>query len=69
MPFMAITAHWSEHHTKDTQQGQRYIISLHSELIAFHHVPRQHTGDHLAAIFMSMLDRYKIQNVCHSVIS
>ena len=40
MPFMAITAHWSNHQVKDTQQGQRYITGLQSELVAFHRVPR-----------------------------
>jgi len=63
MPFMAITAHWSAHHVKDTQQGQWYITGLHSELIAFHCVPCWHTGEHLASVFMSILDRYKIKNV------
>ena len=63
MPFMAITAHWTNHHTKDTQQGRRYIVGLNSELIAFHRVPSRHTGEHLAMVFISMLDRYKIKNV------
>ena len=69
MPFMAITAHWTDHRTKDTQQGQRYILGLNSELIAFHCIPSRHTGDHLAMVFMSMLDRYKIKNVCYPSIS
>lgn len=68
MPFMAITAHWSDHHMKNTQQGQRYMIGLHSELIAFCRVPGRHTGDHLATVFMSVLDRYKIKNVCYAPI-
>ena len=63
MPFMAITAHWSNHQVKDTQQGQRYITGLQSELVAFHRVPRRHTGEHLASVFMSILDRYKIKKV------
>ena len=69
MPFIAITVHWTGHHTKDTQQGRRYIVGLHSELIAFHHIPSQHTGDHLATVFMSMLDCYKIKNVRYPSIS
>ena len=40
MPFMAITAHWSDHRMKDTQQGQQYVTGLHSELVAFYRVPR-----------------------------
>ena len=69
MLFMAITAHWTDHHTKNTQQGQQYILSLNSELIAFHHIPSRHTGDHLAMVFMNMLDRYKIKNVRYPSIS
>ena len=68
MPFMAITAHWSDHHVKYTQQGQRYITGLHSELIAFHCIPHRHTGEHLASVFMSILDHYKIKKVCDAFI-
>jgi hypothetical protein len=69
MPFMAITVHWTNHSTKDTQQGQWYILGLNSELIAFHCVPSWHTDDHLAMVFMSMLDHYEIKNVCYPSIS
>ena len=66
---MAITAHWTDHCTKDTQQGQRYIVNLNSELIAFYRVPSRHTGDHLAMVFMTILDRYKIKNVRYPLIT
>jgi hypothetical protein len=61
---MAITAHWISYQAKDTSQGHRNTISLQSELIAFHCVPNRHTGEHLAEVFLNILDRYQIQRVC-----
>lgn len=62
-PFIAIMAHWSEHYIKNTPHGPQYILGLHSELIAFHCVPCQHIGKHLATVFMNILDCYKVQKV------
>jgi hypothetical protein len=62
---MAITAHWADNQVKSTSHGPRYIITLQSRLIAFYHVPSRHTGEHLATVFTSILDRYKIKNVFH----
>ena len=62
-PFMAITAHWTSYQSKSTPQGPYYTISLRSELIAFHCVPNRHTGEHLATVFLKILDRYQIQKV------
>lgn len=67
-PFMAITAHWSKHYIKNTPHGPQYILGLHSELIAFHRVPCRHTGEHLAIVFMHILDCYKVQKVHCNII-
>jgi hypothetical protein len=64
---MAIMAHWSKHYIKTTPHGPQYILGLHSELIAFHRVPCQHTGEHLATVFMNILDRYKVQKVRYNI--
>lgn len=64
MPFMAVTAHWTDNHAKSMPHGTRYIITLQSRLIAFHRVPGRHTGEHLATAFLSILNRYKIKKVC-----
>ncbi|PPQ77048.1 hypothetical protein CVT26_007808 [Gymnopilus dilepis] len=63
MPFMAITGHWLECRVKNSPNGPRYVINLRSELIAFHRVPGRHTGEHLATVFLNILDRYKITKV------
>ncbi len=60
---MAITAHWTSYQAKSKSQGPSNIISLRSELIAFHCVPNRHTGEHLAEVFLNILDRYQIQRV------
>lgn len=69
MSFMAITGHWTDSHTKNTSHGPRDIIALRSELIAFSRVPRRHTGEHLATVFMSILRRYKLKKVCDCGVS
>jgi len=61
---MAITAHWISHQAKSTSQGSYNIISFRSELIAFCPVPKRHTGEHLAEVFLSIFERYQIQRVC-----
>lgn len=64
MPFMAITAHWIDHvESASESHGPRNSINLRSELIAFHCVPSRHTGEHLATVFMNIINRYKIKNV------
>jgi hypothetical protein len=62
---MAITAHWTSYQAKGTSQGSSNTISLKSKLIAFHCVPNRHTGEHLAEVFLNILDRYQIQRVCY----
>jgi len=69
MSFMAVTGHWTDYHTKNTSHGPRNDIMLRSELIAFTCIPRRHTGEHLASVFMSILHRYKLKKVCYNRIS
>ena len=64
---MAVTAHWIETTTIHTADGPQYILKLHADLVAFHHVPGRHTGDHLAEAFLHVLDRIGITlKVCSS---
>lgn len=60
---MAITAHWIETEVRRTSQGPRYNITLQSALVGFHRVPGRHTGDHLAAVFLNIIDRLHITKV------
>ena len=55
-----------DYSVKNTSNGPRYVVRLRSELIAFHRIPGRHTGEHLATVFMNILDRYKIKKVCGS---
>ncbi len=55
-PFMAITCHWIQNQIVDGQA----ILHLHSDLVGFHHVPGCHTGEHLAEVFLYILDRLHI---------
>ena len=68
-PFMAVTAHWIETTTIQTADGPQYILKLRADLIAFHHLPGRHTGEHLAEAFLQVLDRIGItSNVCMLVV-
>ncbi len=55
-PFMAITCHWIENKVVDG----RAMLHLCSDLIDFHHVPGRHTGEHLAEVFVYILDRLQL---------
>lgn len=52
--FMAVTAHWLD---RQAGSGSWYV---RSELIGFHRVPYQHTGQHLALAFLQVLERVGI---------
>lgn len=54
---MAVTAHWIETTIIHTADGPQYILKLRADLIAFHHVPGRHTGEHMAEAFLQVLDR------------
>src|SRR5260370_42402916 len=54
-PYMAVTAHWLQ----NTSQ-QQLRLTLHSDLIAFIHIPSSHTREHLAKVFIHILDRIKL---------
>jgi len=55
--YMAVTAHWLELHRSGRVQQN---IDLRTDLIGFVHVPGSHTGDHLASIFLAIIDRLKL---------
>ncbi|SJK99374.1 uncharacterized protein ARMOST_02670 [Armillaria ostoyae] len=55
-PFMAITCHWIENKIVDGQA----MLHLRSDLIGFHRVPGRHSGEHLAEVFIYILDRLHI---------
>lgn len=67
-PFMAVTAHWLETKLTSTPTGQQYILTLRSALIGFHRLPGRHTGDHIAACFMWIVDRIDIARCVHDLI-
>lgn len=53
-PFMAVTAHWLE----NSSDG----ISLCTNLIGFHYVRGNHTGERLADTLLNVTDRLNITN-------
>lgn len=59
-PYMAVTAHWLEKVSLETSNRLQPKISLRTDLIGFVYVPGSHTGEHLAGVFLSVLDRLKI---------
>ena len=59
-PFMAVTAHWIEIRDQRTSRGTEKCMVFCSELVAFHRVPGRHTGEHLAAALLHVLDRVKM---------
>lgn len=61
-PFMAVTAHWIKTTTIQTPQGLQHILKLQADLISFQHVPGQHTGEHLAHVFLFVLKQIGIRS-------
>lgn len=60
VPFMAMTGHWIQVKTIHMSEGPQHILSLRSELIAFHRLEGRHSGVHLAEAFFGILTRYRI---------
>lgn len=54
---MAITMHWIETIPQHTTCGTQYTLHFRADLIGFFHVPQRHTGSHLGAVFLHILDR------------
>ncbi|PPQ97649.1 hypothetical protein CVT26_002438 [Gymnopilus dilepis] len=44
VPYMAVTGHWIQVKTIHLSEGPLHILSLRSELIAFHHLEGRHSG-------------------------
>ena len=59
-PFIAITAHWIESVPTQTSNGTQHNLRLRADLIGFHRVPGRHTGQHLAQVFVHVLERVAI---------
>jgi hypothetical protein len=59
--YMAVTAHWLQSVSLKTSSLQP-SLSLRTDLIGFVYVPSSHTGEHLARVFLSIIDRLKIAN-------
>ena len=55
---MAVTAHWIENKVVNGLS----TLHLRSDLIAFHRIPGSHTGEHLAEVFVYILERLGISN-------
>ncbi|TFK16775.1 hypothetical protein FA15DRAFT_661918 [Coprinopsis marcescibilis] len=45
--------HWT---SRDTPEGLTTILNLQAELVGFYSMPGRHSGEHLAAAFLHMLD-------------
>jgi hypothetical protein len=56
--YMAVTAHWMECQSLQTSQK----ISLRADLIGFVNVLSNHTGEHLAEVFLLIIDCLNIAN-------
>jgi len=65
---MAVTAHWIETTVIHTADGPQYILKLHADLIAFHHVPGRHSGEHMAEAFLQVLDHIGITSKVHFIL-
>jgi len=57
---MAITAHWIEMIEVRNAGSIDFALKLRADLIGFHRVPSCHTGEHLAAAFVHVLDRLNL---------
>jgi hypothetical protein len=53
--YMAVTAHWLQRASL-----QQPNLTLRSDLIGFVHVPGSHTGEHLAEVFLFILNCIKL---------
>lgn len=40
VPYMAVTSHWIEVKTIETNEGPHFVLCFHAEFIAFHHIER-----------------------------
>ena len=58
--YMAVTSHWIEVKTIQTNEGPHFVLHLRAELITFHHIEGCHNGDHLASTFFKVLQRVGI---------
>lgn len=58
--YMAVTAHWMECQPLQTSQTSQQKIRLRADLIGFINILGSHTGEHLAKVFLWIIDRLKI---------
>jgi hypothetical protein len=57
-PFLAVTAHWIQ------RRGDGSLL-LRADLIAFHHLPRSHTGKAICQAVKEVLERANVvKKVC-----
>ena len=65
---MGVTAHWIESTKIQTSAGINYALKLCSDLVGSYNVPGSHTGDHLTAAFLHILDHIEITHkVCFCI--
>jgi hypothetical protein len=57
---MAVTGQWLQATLIDTPAGPRYTLMRRTNLIGFLRVPGHHDGEHLATMFIYILDRIDI---------
>jgi hypothetical protein len=60
--YMGVTAHWMECQPLQTSQTSQQKISLRADLIGFMNILGKHTGEHLAKVFLSIIDHLDIAN-------
>ena len=58
--YMAVTAHWLEKASLEASNRLQPKISLCTDLIGFVYVPSSHTEEHLAGVFLSVINCLKI---------
>lgn len=54
-PFMAVTAHWIKRHPTGS-------MTLESDLLAFHYLPGNHTGERIALALIEVIDFFDISD-------
>jgi hypothetical protein len=58
--YMGVTAHWVQKYLVQTPCGNQEMLRLRADLIGFIAIPGSHTGEHLAEIFMFVINRLDI---------
>jgi hypothetical protein len=66
--FMAVTAHWIQAIEQETPAGVNKKLHLRADLIGFHKLPGQHSGEHLAHCFLFITDHIQVTSKVSEII-